>query len=213
MKAKAARPNPRASPLNPGSQAAWRQWLEDHSGLSTGVWLAVFKKGAPPGSLRYEEAVEEALCYGWIDGQLQTLDASRFLIWVSPRKSNSIWAESNKRRIRKLIREGRMRPAGLAKVQEARRSGQWQATTEREDPDLIPPLIVRGLARHKGALAQFRALPPSHRKMFRYWIASAKRDKTKQRRIQQLVKFLAEGKKRFPWDRGGADSPPVQDRT
>jgi uncharacterized protein YdeI (YjbR/CyaY-like superfamily) len=210
VKTKGARPRPRASPLNPGTQAAWRQWLEDHSSVSTGVWLAVFKKGGPPESLRYEQAVEEALCYGWIDGQLQTLDATRFLIWFCPRKSNSIWAGSNKRRVRKLIREGRMRPAGLAQVQQAKRNGQWQAATEREDPDVIHPHVYRGLARHKGALAQFRSLPPSHRRMFLYWIASAKREETKQRRIQQLVKFLAEDKQRFPWDPGRTSSSPAK---
>ena len=198
--------------MNPGTPAAWRRWLEDHSSVSTGVWLAISKKGAPPGSLRYEQAVEEALCFGWIDGQLQTLDATRFLIWFSPRKPNSIWAESNKRRVRMLIREGRMRPAGLAKVQQAKRNGQWRAATERKDPDVILPLVFRGLARHKGALAQFRSLPPSHRKMFLYWIASAKRDETKQRRIQQLVKFLAEEEQRFPWDPGGTSSSPDKRR-
>ena len=178
MKAKPARPNPRASPLNPATPPAWRRWLEGHSGLSSGVWLIVFKKGATLVRLRYEQAVEEALCFGWIDGQLQTLDATRFLIWFSPRKSNSLWAESNKRRVRRLIREGRMTPAGLAKVRQAKRSGQWQAANERENPDVIPPLIVRALARRKGALARFRDLPASRRKMFLYWIASAKRDET-----------------------------------
>jgi uncharacterized protein YdeI (YjbR/CyaY-like superfamily) len=198
--------------LNPGSQAAWRLWLENHSGLSNGIWLAVFKKVSPAGRLRYEEAVEEALCFGWIDGQLQTLDASRFLIWFSPRKSNSIWAESNKRRVRKLIRDGRMKPAGLAKVRQARSNGQWQAAGQREDPDVILPLVFRSLARHKGALARFRGLPPSHRKMFQYWIATAKRDETKQRRIEHLVSFLLEGKKRFPWDPGTTSSSTAKRR-
>ena len=199
--------------MNPATPPAWRRWLEGHSGLSAGVWLVIFKKGAPPGSLHYEQAVEEALCFGWIDGQLQTLDATRFLIWFSPRKSNSIWAESNKRRVRELIREGRMKPAGLAKVRQARRSGQWQAATERENPGVIPPLIVRALAKRKGALARFRDLPASHRKMLMYWIASAKRDETKHRRIQQLMKFLVEGETRYPWDRGGAASPTPKNRT
>ena len=198
--------------MNPGTPAAWRQWLEGHFNISTGVWLTVFKKGTSPRALRYEESVQEALCFGWIDGQLQTLDATRFRIWFSPRKPNSVWAESNKRRVRKLIREGRMKPAGLAKVQVAKRNGQWQAATEREDPDVILPLVFRSLARHKGALARFRGLPPSHRKMFLYWIATAKRDATKQRRIEHLVSFLLEGEKRFPWDPGRTSSSTAKRR-
>jgi uncharacterized protein YdeI (YjbR/CyaY-like superfamily) len=200
VKTKPAGRNPRAKPLYPGTPSAWRQWLEAHHGQTQGVWLAVFKKGSPPGSLLYEAAVQEALCFGWIDGQLQTLDASRFLIWFSPRKSNSVWAESNKRRVRKLIRQGRMRPPGLAKVREAKRSGQWRAATARENVHVIPPEVSRALARHKGALARFRSLPASHRKMFLYWIASAKRDETKSRRTDQLVDFLVKGGRRLPWE-------------
>lgn len=196
--------------MDPGTPSAWRQWLEAHHGQAQGVWLTVFKKRSPPGSLRYEEAVEEALCFGWIDGQLQTLDASRFLIWFSPRKPNSIWAESNKRRVLKLMRQGRMRPPGLAKVRQAKRSGQWRAATEREDPQVIPPEVTRALARHKGALARFRSLPPSHRKMFLYWIASAKREETKRRRTDQLVTFLVNGESRFPWDPKVSARQPVE---
>jgi uncharacterized protein YdeI (YjbR/CyaY-like superfamily) len=196
--------------MDPGTPSAWRQWLEAHHGQTQGVWLTVFKKRSPPGSLRYEEAVEEALCFGWIDGQLQTLDASRFLIWLSPRKPNSIWAESNKRRVLKLMRQGRMRPPGLAKVRQAKRSGQWRAATEREDPQVIPPEVTRALARHKGALARFRSLPPSHRKMFLYWIASAKREETKRRRTDLLVTFLVNGETRFPWDPKVSARQPVE---
>jgi len=196
--------------MDPGTPSAWRQWLEAHHGQAQGVWLTVFKKRSPPGSLRYEEAVEEALCFGWIDGQLQTLNASRFLIWFSPRKPNSIWAESNKRRVLKLMRQGRMRPPGLAKVRQAKRSGQWRAATEREDPQVIPPEVTRALARHKGALARFRSLPPSHRKMFLYWIASAKREETKRRRTDQLVTFLVNGEPRFPWDPKVSARQPVE---
>jgi uncharacterized protein YdeI (YjbR/CyaY-like superfamily) len=210
MKATPVRRNPKASPLDPGTPSAWRQWLEAHHGQTQGVWLTVFKKRSPPGSLRYEEAVEEALCFGWIDGQLQTLDASCFLIWFSPRKPNSIWAESNKRRVRKLMRQGRMRPPGLAKVRQAKRSGQWRAATARENPQVIPPGVTRALARHKGALARFRSLPPSHRKMFLYWITSAKREETKRRRTDQLVTFLVNGETRFPWDPKVSARQPVE---
>ncbi|HET7010363.1 MAG TPA: YdeI/OmpD-associated family protein [Anaerolineales bacterium] len=194
---------PRTPQLDPGKQAALRAWLRKNHTRSSGVWLAIYKKGAEPNRLRYEEAVEEALCFGWIDGQLRPLDAARFLIWFSPRKARSVWAESNKRRVRKLIREGRMHAAGLAKVAEAKRSGEWQASRVREDTDLVPPIIARALARRKGALARFRQLTPSRRKMFAYWITSARREETTRARIQRLLEFLDAPDAGLPWEPAG----------
>jgi uncharacterized protein YdeI (YjbR/CyaY-like superfamily) len=186
--------------LSPATANAWRRWLEDHHASSSGVWLAVHKKNATPGLLRYEEAVEEALCFGWIDGQLRPLDSTRFRIWFSPRKPNSLWAESNKRRVRKLIREGRMREPGLAKVRQAQRNGQWRSATARERTDRIPPAIQRALARRKGALAQFRGLSPSRRKMILYWIGSARKDETARSRIEKMVEYLMGDRSRLPWE-------------
>ena len=195
-------PKPRSlrPSLSPATANVWRRWLEDHHASSPGVWLAVHKKNAAPGFLRYEEAVEEALCFGWIDGQLQPLDSTRFRIWFSSRKPNSLWAESNKRRVRKLIREGRMREPGLAKVRQAQRNGQWRSASLRERTDRIPPALQLALARRKGALDRFRALSPSRRKMALYWIGSARREATVRSRTDRLIEFLLGDRSRLPWE-------------
>jgi uncharacterized protein YdeI (YjbR/CyaY-like superfamily) len=186
--------------LSPKTAAAWRAWLAGHHAISSGVWLTIHKKNAASGLLRYEEAVEEALCYGWIDGQLQTLDATRFRIWFSPRKTNSVWAESNKRRVRQLIRQGRMMPPGLALVEAAKRNGQWRAASARERTDLLPPPLKRTLTSRKGALARFLALTPSRRKMFLYWISTAKQESTRERRVARLLEYLTSSNPVLPWE-------------
>jgi uncharacterized protein YdeI (YjbR/CyaY-like superfamily) len=201
-KARALRPS-----LSPSTADRWRLWLERRHASSSGVWLTVHKKNAAPGLLRYEQAVEEALCFGWIDGQLQPLDTTRFRIWFSPRKPNSVWAESNKRRVRKLIRQGRMREPGMAKVRLAQRNGQWRAAAVRERSDAIPMGLQRALARRKGALDKFRALSPSRRKMLVYWIASARTDTTVQSRTRRIIEYLGGDRSRLPWESARGKPP------
>ena len=173
--------------LSFGDRAEWRAWLETHHSTAQEAWLVHYKKGVKEGALTYEEAVEEALCFGWIDGLLRSINAERFALRYSPRKRRSTWAASNIKRVEKLIGEGRMTEAGLAKIAEAKVSGEWDAAIQREDVNALPPDLEQALGRHDQALAAFRDLAPSLKKQYIYWITSARREETRQKRIQEVV--------------------------
>jgi uncharacterized protein YdeI (YjbR/CyaY-like superfamily) len=168
-------------------RAEWRAWLEMHHAETKEAWLVLYKKRFRESRLSLEEAVEEALCYGWIDGQLKRVDEERYVLRFTPRRRNSIWSERNKRRAQRLIREGKMTEAGLEKVAEAKENGQWEAATRREQVDVIPPDLERALSQIEGGVTAYQALPASRKKQFIYWLQSAKRPETKARRIQAIV--------------------------
>ena len=172
---------------------AWRSWLQDHHATDSQAWLVIQKKRSRLDGLSLEEAVEEALCYGWIDGKLLTLDDQRYLLRFSPRRPNSVWSISNIQRVEELTRAGLMTEAGLAAVRAAKKSGQWQAALDRERTDEIPAELEAALRRKKGALAAYRNLPDSKKKQYLYWIQSAKRAQTKLDRIEQIVKQVLGG--------------------
>jgi uncharacterized protein YdeI (YjbR/CyaY-like superfamily) len=165
----------------------WRSWLENNHMRASEAWLIHYKKIYQGKKLALVDAVEEALCFGWIDGKLKSLDETRYIVRYSPRRRKSIWSMSNIRRVGELIGEGRMTEAGLKKVEEAKESGEWDAAIQREQVDIIPPDLEKVLRRKKGALAAYRALPDSRKKQFIFWIQSAKRQATKDRRIQSIV--------------------------
>jgi len=169
------------------NRAEWRAWLKRHHRQDKEAWLIHYKKGAHPSTLTYEEAVEEALCFGWIDGLLRSLDAETFALRYSPRRRNSIWSASNIRRVEELIHEGRMTGAGLELVRAAKDSGEWAAALQREDVEDIPPELERALRQHTGALKQFKKLTSSQKKQYFWWIGSAKREATRAKRIQAIV--------------------------
>jgi len=167
--------------------AAWRAWLQANHAVQAELWLAVYKKGSGKTAITYEQAVEEALCYGWIDGLVQAIDEEKYAIRFSPRKPGSIWAESNKRRVEKLIREGRMAEPGLQKVAAAQASGEWDAAARREELEALSPDLEEALRAHEGALAAFQALPPSRRKILLWWLTGARRPATRQKRLRAIV--------------------------
>ncbi len=173
----------------------WRAWLEENHATATGIWLVHYKKHTGKVGLAYEDAVEEALCFGWIDGVLKPIDEEKFALRYSPRKRGSIWSESNKRRVTKLIKQGRMTDAGLAKVREARANGEWQKAALRENTVNLPDDLDQALKANQEARRDFARLSPSHKKQYVYWITSAKTDKTRQRRIQETVRLVTGNKK------------------
>jgi uncharacterized protein YdeI (YjbR/CyaY-like superfamily) len=168
-------------------RAAWRRWLEAHCADRSELWLAIYKKGSGQTAVTYEEAVEEALCYGWIDGLVHAVDEGKYAVRFSPRQPGSVWSESNKRRVAELIQEGRMAEPGLVKVAAAHASGEWDAAARREEIDTLPPDLVQALQAHPGAPAGFQALPASRRKMLIWWLLDAKRDATRHKRLQAIV--------------------------
>ncbi|MHC4582078.1 MAG: YdeI/OmpD-associated family protein [Planctomycetota bacterium] len=165
----------------------WRSWLDKHHDNESEVWLVLYKKNHRRRTFGLEEAVEEALCYGWIDSVLKPIDSMKYMLRYSPRKKNSTWSKSNIDRVNKLIANGKMRSSGLAKVQEARLNGQWEAAIKRERTEDIPGDLKSALRRRRGAIAAYRALKPSRKKEFLYWLETAKQDITRKSRIQKIV--------------------------
>jgi uncharacterized protein YdeI (YjbR/CyaY-like superfamily) len=172
-------------------RSEWRAWLRSHYSESPEAWLVIYKKGAPQRSLSLDEAIEEALCFGWIDGKLKSLDIEKYSLRFTPRRASSIWAISNIRRVERLISEGQMTEAGLAKIAEARQSGQWDAAIARERTDVIPSDLEKALRRRKGAIAAYRNLTNSRKKQLLYWLFNAKRAETRKKRIEAIVSEVA----------------------
>jgi uncharacterized protein YdeI (YjbR/CyaY-like superfamily) len=172
----------------------WRDWLKENYASRPDAWLLIYKKHTGRPGLGYEEAVEEALCFGWIDGLLRRVDDESYTIRFSPRKPASIWAESNKRRVEKMIREGRMTEAGLAKVEEARQTGEWDQAAAREAAD-TPDDLKRALESSPPALPNFEKLAPSHKKHYIWWINSAKTSHTREKRIRKTVVMVQENRR------------------
>ena len=174
----------------PGSRARWRAWLAAHHARSTAVWL-VFRR-TPEGrrSLSLTDAGEEALCFGWIDSTLRRIDDERSALRFTPRRPKSMWAASNKRRIRSLTARGLMRAAGLRAVARAKRDGSWTALDDVERLR-VPADLARALAAVPIAKRSFAALAPSARKARLWWIESAKRPATRARRIAETVRHAA----------------------
>jgi uncharacterized protein YdeI (YjbR/CyaY-like superfamily) len=168
-------------------RSEWRAWLEAHHAEQDEAWLVQYKKAFQASGLGYEEAVEEALCFGWIDGLLRRLDERRYLLRYTPRRRDSVWSMNNIGRVERLIREGRMREAGLRAMAEAKESGQWQAAIRREQVEIIPPDLEEALRERAGGVTAYHALPDSRKKQFIYWLQTAKRAATKQRRIEKIV--------------------------
>ena len=172
------------------SPAGWQQWLRRHHGRDAGAWVLIAKKGAPRG-IGYREALEEALCWGWIDGKIHRRDERTFAQWFSPRRLRSVWSLANRRTVERLAAEGRMQPAGLAKVAEAKRSGRWAAAYASAR---LPRMTaeVRGALEAAGAWTAWQATSPSRRLQLLSWIREAKRPATRVRRIAELPTLVKE---------------------
>ena len=172
------------------SQVEWHDWLEANHAVRRDAWLLLSKKGAARKSLTLAQAVEEALCYGWIDSHMRPVDTAAYRLRFSPRRPGGIWALSNVQRAERLMGEGRMAPAGLAAVQAAKDHGEWEAAARREDLSLVPPEVANVLQADDVARAAYQKMAPSLIKQYHHWINSAKRAETRQKRIQEFLKKL-----------------------
>lgn len=173
----------------------WRAWLERNHASAKEIWLAYYKKGSGKTSVTYEEALEEALCYGWIDSTIRRLDAERYMQRYTPRKNDSVWSAANKNRVRRLIAEGRMTGAGMAKIRIAKRNGMWAKYDKIDRKVEMPDELTAALEGNPAAKAQFEKLAASHKKMWGGWIADAKRPETKERRIAAALEWIEAGRK------------------
>jgi len=174
----------------PATRAAWRRWLERHHTRDRGVWFVYFKKASGKQRVIYDDMIEEALCFGWIDGVARALDEERAMLWLSPRKPKSVWSQPNKQRVARLVAAGSMHPAGLAKVELAKRNGSWTAL-DAVDRLEVPDDLAAALAAAAKARARFDAFPASAKKGVLAWVRQAKRPETRARRIAEAARMAA----------------------
>ncbi len=183
-----------AKKLSVENRDEWRAWLRQHHKSEAEVWLVYYKKETGRPSIPYDDSVEEALCYGWIDSILQKIDDRRYARKFTPRKDHGKWSPSNIKRMRKLIGNGRMTKVGMAKFDPA------ILKQAAEEPPaklrlVLPPSVKQTLMKNKRAWGNFNELAPFHRKRFIAWIVTAKREETRQRRVKETLALLAQNKK------------------
>ena len=179
-------------------RAAWRRWLERHHASSPSVWLVIHKKGHPTGRLFYEDAVQEALCFGWIDSTANALDEHNYKLWMAPRKPRSGWSAVNKRRIELLLADGQIAPAGLAAIDAAKRDGSW-AALDASHSLAVPRDLATAFKRYPDAARHFDAFPPSARRVILQWIDAAKRPETRAKRIDETARLADEDIRANQW--------------
>lgn len=179
-------------------RAAWERWLDEHHAETAGVWIRFAKKGSGIPSITHAEALEAALCQGWIDGQVARLDEDWFLQRFTPRTQRSRWSRVNCEKATELIARGTMRPAGLAEVERARADGRWDAAYEPPSTATVPADLQRELDARPEARAFFASLDSRNRYAVLHRIGAAKRPDTRARRIAKFVAMLEAGEKLYP---------------
>jgi uncharacterized protein YdeI (YjbR/CyaY-like superfamily) len=180
------------------TQQDWEAWLDTHHADTAGVWLKLAKAGAGVPSITYAQALEVALCYGWIDGQKASFDEQYWLQKFTPRRSKSVWSQVNCAKATELIAAGRMREAGLRQVEVARADGRWDAAYAGQRTIEIPPDFQAELDAHPAAQAFFATLNSANRYAFLWRIHTAKKPETRAARIRQFIEMLERGEKLHP---------------
>ena len=176
-------------------QKHWASWLDKHHAKSPGAWLRLAKKGSEIQSVSYAEALEVALCYGWIDGQKKAYDDSSWLQKFTPRGDRSLWSKVNREKAEALIQSGRMQPSGLAEVERAKGDGRWEAAYDAARTAVVPPDLQAALDARPEARDFFAHLDGTNRFAVLWRVQTAKRAETRARRIEVLVDMLARGEK------------------
>lgn len=172
-------------------QQAWRNWLSEHAGRESGVWLIIYKKESGVPSVYYPEAVDEALCYGWVDSKPNKRDGESYYQYFSPRNPKSNWSRVNKEKVARLVEEGRMAAAGLKMVELARESGTWNALDDVED-GVVPEDLAQALDGVPDARKYWEAFPPSSKRGILEWIFNAKRPETRQKRVEETARLAGD---------------------
>jgi uncharacterized protein YdeI (YjbR/CyaY-like superfamily) len=180
-------------PLTFESQAAFAQWLAQHHADSDGIFMRHAKKSANIRTVTYDEALEVALCFGWIDGMRKALDADYFMQRWTPRRARSIWSKINRERALRYIAEGKMQHAGLAEVERAKKDGRWDAAYDGVKVAAVPPDLQAAFDAHPGAEAFFNTVSSQNRYAVLFRIQTAKKQETRDKRIAQFAAMLARG--------------------
>ncbi len=176
--------------FHPKSRNAWRKWLEKNHDSEQSVWLIHTKMKEGKRTLTWSDSVDEALCFGWIDSIAKPIDEHTYKQFFSKRKPSSTWSKINKIKVKKLIEDGLMSEAGLKTIEIAKHNGTWSILDEVEEL-VIPKDLLKAFKAHAGSKAYFLSLSKSVRKMMLQWIVLAKRDETRQKRIQEIAELAA----------------------
>ena len=174
---------------------SWRKWLGAHYDKSQGIWLIYYKKHSGKPRVPYNEAVEEALCFGWIDSTVKRVDEDRYMQKFTPRKARSNWSEHNKKRVEKMIRLGKMNEAGMNAVNIAKKNGKWDEAIESQINYELSTDLLELLRQNTQAFAVYSKLAPSHKKQYNNWIMSAKKPDTRLKRCREMIRLLESGNK------------------
>lgn len=178
----------------PASKEEWRQWLETHHRSRQAVWLVQYKKKAEVATITWSEAVDEALCFGWIDSIRKSADNDSFIQFFGPRKPRSVWSKINKDKVQRLIEEGLMTPAGYESIETAKRNGSWSILDDVETLQM-PKDLDKAFKTRQGAKDYFMGLSKSVRKGMLQWLVLAKRPETRQKRIDEIADLAAQQRK------------------
>jgi uncharacterized protein YdeI (YjbR/CyaY-like superfamily) len=177
------------------SLSGWHAWLQVNHNSSKGIWLVFFKKESGKSSLQYEESVEEALCFGWIDSVIRKIDEESYVRKFTPRNDASKWSELNKKRVEKLIKEGRMTEIGMAKIEIAKQNCEWDKQDSPRRQFEMPEEFKIALEKNKKAREFFNTLTKTDQKQFITWVATAKRAETREKRIKESLEILGKSQK------------------
>lgn len=177
------------------SAAEFRRWLDKHHDTVDGIWLKLYKKASGKQTFTYDEALDEALCYGWIDGLVNKFDEEAYIQRFTPRRPRSIWSKRNTEHIARLIKEGKMHPAGLKQVELAKADGRWDQAYASPSNTQPPPDFLQALHQDKEATAFYNTLNKTNTYAISFRIHTAKKPETRERRIKQIVEMLHQKKK------------------
>jgi uncharacterized protein YdeI (YjbR/CyaY-like superfamily) len=181
------------------SRAHWHSWLEKNHENPDGVWVHFAKKGSGAVTVSYDEALEAALCFGWIDGQLRTHDEKTFVRKFTPRRARSVWSKVNRNKAEKLMADGRMQPAGHRAIERARAGGEWDSAYDSARTAAVPPDLTEALQKAKGASAFFEKLDRANRYAMLWRIQTAKSPALRAKRISEIVAMLKKKETFHPW--------------
>ena len=179
----------------PGNREQWRNWLLENHAREFEVWFVFLKKHTGKSNVSYNDAVEEALCFGWIDGVKRSIDEDRYMHRFTPRKAGSKWSSLNKERAQRMIDAGRMAPAGQKSIELAKKNGRWTGSADVRANFSMPPELDARLKRNAKAATFFANLAPSYQRQYIAWIATAKRPETKNRRLDEAIELLGRSEK------------------
>jgi uncharacterized protein YdeI (YjbR/CyaY-like superfamily) len=177
------------------TQKEFRKWLEKNFNKTDGIWLQFFKKGSDEESINHDEALDEALCFGWIDGQLKKFDDKSWLQKFTPRRAKSIWSKRNIERAEQLTSLGKMKPAGLKEISSAKNDGRWETGYDSPGNMKIPEDFLNELSKDKKAFKFFESLNRANKYAVAYRLQTAKKEETRMKRMEKIISMLSKGEK------------------